>query len=137
MVDIVSKATRSRMMSGIRGKHTKPELLVRKFFHRCGLRYLLHDPRLPGKPDLVLPRFRVVVNVHGCFWHQHRGCRFAYMPASNRSFWRDKLQGNVLRDRRIDRQLRRMGWRVFTLWECEVEDARRLTRIVNAIRGSA
>lgn len=136
MTDIVDKATRSRMMSGIRGKHTKPELIVRRFLHRQGLRFRLHTRELPGCPDIVLRRYRAVVDVHGCFWHQHPGCRFAYMPASNRAFWSAKLGGNTVRDQRNRRALRALGWRVFIIWECEVSDERRLKRLVDSIRES-
>lgn len=122
------------MMSGILGKNTKPEVLVRRFLHGRGLRFRLHDRRLPGKPDIVLPRWRAAVLVHGCFWHQHPGCRFAYMPSSNTTFWRTKLEGNVDRDRRQILRLRQLGWRVFVLWECEVEDVRKLSRLEHRIR---
>jgi len=134
MADIVNKATRSRMMSGIRGKNTKPEMVVRRFLHRRGLRFRLHDSRLPGRPDIVLPRYKAVVDVHGCFWHQHPGCRFAYMPTSNTKFWRDKLGGNALRDARNREALTRLGWRVFVVWECQAADERGLEKLVHAIR---
>jgi DNA mismatch endonuclease, patch repair protein len=129
MADIVDRATRSRMMSGIRGKHTKPERIVRSFLHRQGLRFRLHDRSLPGRPDLVLKKHKAVINVHGCFWHQHKGCRFAYTPASNPAFWRDKLAGNVERDRKNDTRLRVLGWRVLTIWECEVGNPTLLDRL--------
>ena len=119
VVDIVDKAARSRMMGGIRGKHTKPEILVRSFLHRSGLRFRLHGKRLPGRPDIVLPKYRMVIFVHGCFWHRHRGCRFAYSPQSNVDFWKAKLDGNAERDRRQQQQLRRAGWKVRTVWECQ------------------
>lgn len=137
MADIVDKATRSRMMSTIQGKNTAPELAVRRFLHRAGLRFRLHDPALPGRPDLVFPRHRAVVQVHGCFWHRHPGCRLAYMPASNRRFWQSKLQSNVERDRRNNRRLRTLGWRVFIVWECQVRDQRRLRKLAEEIRGEA
>lgn len=134
MADIVDAATRSRMMSGIKGKNTKPELVVRRFLHRAGLRFRLHDKRLPGRPDIVLPRHCAIVHVHGCFWHQHSGCRFAYMPASNRAFWQSKLGANAERDRRKDEALRALGWRVFTVWECEAGEAAALVRLADVIR---
>lgn len=137
MTDIVDRRTRSRMMSGIRGKNTKPELAVRSFLHRRGLRFRLHARHLPGRPDLVLPRYRTVVHVHGCFWHRHSRCRFAYMPASNRKFWENKLAGNAERDRRNDRELRRLGWRSITIWECEVTSVRALERLVTRIQAEA
>lgn len=133
MADIVDKATRSRMMSGIRGRDTKPELIVRRYLHQQGLRFRLHDRRLPGRPDLVLRKYRAVVFVHGCFWHQHKGCRFAYMPSSNRAFWEAKLRGNASRDKRIARELRAMGWRIFEFWECNARSEAKLRRLVNAI----
>lgn len=134
MADIVDRATRSRMMSGIRGRNTKPELIVRRYLHQQGLRFRLHDRRLPGRPDLVLRKHNTVVFVHGCFWHQHKGCRFAYMPSSNRAFWKTKLRGNARRDKRIGRELRSMGWRVFEVWECNARVESRLRKLVNAIK---
>lgn len=123
-MDRVSPAVRSRMMSGIRGKDTRPELIVRSYLHRAGLRFRLHDRTLPGRPDIVLPRHRAVVLVHGCFWHHHAGCRFAYMPKSREAFWRHKLSANVLRDQQNEDALRQAGWRVFVVWECETSEAR-------------
>ena len=134
MADVVDRATRSRMMSGIRGKDTKPEIAVRSFLHRHGFRYRIHVKRLPGRPDLVLPKYSAVVNVHGCFWHQHANCPYAYMPASNREFWKEKLGGNVIRDLKNEQKLREQGWRVFTIWECEVSDAKRLNDLARVIR---
>lgn len=120
MGDIVDRETRSRMMSRIRDRDTKPELIIRRYLHRHGLRYRLHVRDLPGAPDIVLPRHGAVVFAHGCFWHQHPGCRFAYQPKSNVEFWRKKLSGNVERDARTEAALRGMGWRVFTAWECRL-----------------
>lgn len=134
MADIVDKATRSRMMSGIRGKNTKPELVVRSFLHRRGLRFRLQDKRLPGRPDIVLPRYRAVVQVHGCFWHQHSGCRFAYTPKANREFWSRKLSENVARDTASEYALRARGWRVLTVWECETADEGVLEDLLSQIR---
>jgi len=119
MTDVVDKATRSRMMSGIRGKNTKPELIVRSFLHRAGLRFRLHA-RLPGKPDLVFPKYRTVVFVHGCFWHRHKGCRFATTPASNAAFWQEKFVANVSRDAVVKKALRKLGWRVRVIWACQL-----------------
>lgn len=124
MVDVVDKATRSRMMSGIRGKNTKPELVVRSFLHRADFRFRLHDSRLSGKPDIVLKRYESVVFVHGCFWHQHENCLKASMPSSNSKFWKSKLFSNVERDTRNKRALRRDGWKVYVVWECNLTDAK-------------
>ena len=105
-------------MSAIKGKDTQPEMKVRRFLHKRGFRYRLHDKSLPGSPDLCLPRYRVVIFVHGCFWHRHEGCRLSYVPASNRDSWQAKFQQNVERDRRNIDSLVQTGWRVIILWEC-------------------
>lgn len=122
-------------MSGILGRDTAPERLVRSHLHRAGLRFRLHV-RLPGKPDIVLARWNALVFVHGCFWHRHAGCRFAYTPKSNRSFWMRKFEANVARDRTVRLQLRNLGWRVFTVWECQLSP-RRMDRLVSRIRADA
>jgi DNA mismatch endonuclease (patch repair protein) len=124
MPDIVSPETRSRMMSGIRGRNTRPEMIVRRFLHAQGFRYRLHASDLPGRPDIVLPRRRAVVFVHGCFWHQHLGCRFAYRPKSHEQFWESKLEANVARDARDQRRLKELGWDVCVVWECEMTQER-------------
>jgi DNA mismatch endonuclease (patch repair protein) len=118
MPDVVSPAVRSRMMSGIRGKHTKPELAARRALFALGYRFRLHRRDLPGAPDIVLPGRQVAIFVHGCFWHMHIGCRFAKMPSTRVHFWRAKLEGNALRDRRDEESLVRQGWRVLVVWEC-------------------
>lgn len=127
MTDVVDKATRSRMMAGIHGKDTKPELIVRSFLHRAGLRFRL-QAKLPGKPDLVLPKYRAAVFVHGCFWHRHEDCRYATTPASNAAFWQEKFAANVRRDSRVKQKLEEMGWRVLIIWSCEL-DERTLTEL--------
>jgi DNA mismatch endonuclease (patch repair protein) len=134
MTDVVDRQTRSRMMSGIKGKNTKPERTVRSFLHRAGLRFRLHDRSLPGSPDLVFHQHQTVVQVHGCYWHQHPGCRFAYTPKSNAKFWREKLNGNVIRDQKNSALLRRLGWRVLTVWECQVNRPKLLERLAHRIR---
>ena len=123
MVDVVDPATRSRMMSGIRGKNTKPELLVRKYLHARGLRFRLHVKDLPGKPDMVFPKYRAVVFVHGCFWHQHADCKYATMPSTRGDFWANKLSDNVARDQYQSAVLAGLDWRVFIVWECELQDS--------------
>jgi DNA mismatch endonuclease, patch repair protein len=127
-MDIVSSKVRSRMMSGIRGKSTKPELTVRRAAHAMGLRFRLHRRDLPGSPDLVFPRLRKIVFVHGCFWHRHAGCRFAYTPRSNATFWLEKLKANVRRDSAAQAALCETGWDVLVIWECEVDDGKTLSR---------
>ena len=118
MTDIVDKATRSRMMSGIQGKNTKPELLLRRALHHAGFRFRLHQKQLPGTPDLVLPRYRTVIFVHGCYWHRHPRCRLAYNPKTRTEFWQQKFADNVARDRRDTDALLQAGWRVVIIWEC-------------------
>lgn len=134
-MDVVDAATRSRMMAGIRGKHTKPELTVRSFLHRAGLRFRLHA-KLPGKPDLVLPKYVTVIFVHGCFWHRHEGCRYTTMPANNAEFWQEKFAANVRRDAKARQQLEEMGWQVLVIWSCELSE-RRLAELAATIRKSA
>lgn len=120
MVDFLSPSDRSERMSRIRGKDTQPELALRKVLHALGLRYRLHGRGLPGRPDLVFPRFKAVVFVHGCFWHRHPGCKIATTPKSNTPFWLDKFRRTVARDLRTTEALHALGWRVFVAWECEL-----------------
>ncbi len=122
MVDVVSPADRSRMMAGIQGKNTKPELIVRRMLFASGYRFRLHRRDLPGAPDIVMSGRKVAVFVHGCFWHMHQGCRFARMPATRPEFWKAKLEANVARDRRAVENLRALGWRVMCVWECSTRD---------------
>jgi DNA mismatch endonuclease (patch repair protein) len=132
MADTLSPGERSERMSRIRGKDTAPELALRKALHALGLRYRLHA-NLPGKPDIVLPRHSAVVFVHGCFWHRHRGCRIATTPKSNTAFWREKFDRNVARDKRVRRQLRAAGWRVFVAWECQLSGNGKATERASAL----
>ncbi len=119
MVDVVDRATRSRMMSGIKGKNTKPEILVRSILHANGFRFRLHVRELPGKPDIILPKWRTVVFVHGCFWHGHQ-CRLFKWPATNQDFWRKKIETNCHKDLQNKQQLTALGWRVIEIWECSL-----------------
>ena len=114
-------------MSGIRGRDTQPEIIVRRYLHGCGMRYRLHDRKLPGAPDLVFRNFKTVVFVNGCFWHRHKQCRFAATPANNFEFWANKLSANVDRDKRNTAKLLSDGWRVIIIWECGIPK-RNLTR---------
>ncbi len=118
MSDVVSRETRSRMMSGIRGKDTKPELIVRKALFAAGFRFRLHRRDLPGVPDVVLPGKRVAIFVHGCFWHMHAGCKNAKLPSGRQDFWKEKLGRNVERDKENINALVMLGWRVLVVWEC-------------------
>ena len=118
MTDIVNKETRSRMMSGIRGKDTQPELLLRRALHARGFRYRLHVKTVSGRPDLVLPKHKVAIFVHGCFWHRHEGCRFASTPKTRHEFWAAKFAANVRRDQKVVAELLLEGYRIATVWEC-------------------
>jgi DNA mismatch endonuclease, patch repair protein len=121
MTDVVSKKTRSRMMSNIRARNTRPEIAVRKFLFSKGFRFRLHRRDLPGSPDIVLPKYKLAVFVHGCFWHRHKGCRFAYTPKTRTAFWKAKFESNVARDKRAIRMLKHLGWNIATVWECQVK----------------
>lgn len=122
MNDIVTTHKRSQMMSGIRGRDTGPELRVRRVLHKLGYRFRLHRKELPGSPDVVLPKHKIAVFIHGCFWHFHHECRFAKMPRSRKEFWEPKLLGNRLRDAAAVLALREAGWRVLLVWECYLRD---------------
>ncbi|MGB8684288.1 MAG: very short patch repair endonuclease [Candidatus Binatus sp.] len=133
MADIVSRAVRSRMMAGIRSKNTRPEILIRYELFARGYRYRLHVSTLPGKPDLVFPKLRAVIFVHGCFWHRH-ACPLFKWPSTNVTFWRTKILGNCAVDRRVLKQLKIADWRVLTIWECSLKGAKRaeIDRVVKA-----
>lgn len=126
-MDILSKEKRSWNMSRIRGKNTTPELVVRSKLHDMGYRFRLHSTKLPGKPDIVLPKYRTVIFVHGCFWHRHKGCRYAYTPKSRVDFWKKKFEGNVNRFKRVENLLKQEGWNVAVIWECETFTRDKLT----------
>ena len=123
MADILSKTQRSYNMSRIRGKNTKPEILVRKGLHARGFRFRLQDRKLPGRPDIVLPKYGVAIMVNGCFWHGHKGCRYATRPKSNAEFWTAKIERNRHRDQVTEAHLSALGWHVITVWECELRGA--------------
>jgi DNA mismatch endonuclease (patch repair protein) len=138
MADRLSRERRSWNMSRIRGRDTAPERHVRSILHRMGCRFRLHVTRLPGRPDVVLPRYRSVVVVHGCFWHRHADCKHAYTPKSNIEFWAKKFNENVDRDRRTTAALKKLGWRVIIVWECELGTPARLrSRLIRLLSGSA
>jgi DNA mismatch endonuclease (patch repair protein) len=133
-MDTLTTKQRSERMSRIKGKDTKPEMLVRRLVHGLGYRYRLHRKDLPGKPDMVLAKHRAVIFVHGCFWHRHHDpdCALARMPKSRSEFWEPKLEGNRLRDIRNNEALEALGWRVLTIWECEVKDPSRIAGTIQA-----
>lgn len=126
MSDIMSTAARSRLMASIRGKDTRPEMIVRRYLHAVGLRYRLHDRRLPGRPDLVLKRHKVAIFVNGCFWHRHCGCVLATEPSSNVAFWAAKFEANVSRDARSQAALAKLNWTSLIIWECETKNSENL-----------
>lgn len=134
-MDTVDTATRSKMMSAIRGKDTGPEMLVRRFLHGQGYRYRIHRKDLPGKPDIVIPRLKVCIFVHGCFWHRHPGCPFATTPKTRPEFWNEKFQKNVARDLANIDALEAADWSVLIVWECQLKkDPETLNRMEQEIR---
>lgn len=135
MADFVTPEKRSKIMRGVKQKDTAPEVLVRRALHARGFRFRLHRRDLPGKPDIILPRHQAVVMVHGCFWHQHRGCKDGRIPASNLAYWGPKLARNVERDREKQAALEGLGWHVHTVWECEAKDPVALASRLEAILG--
>lgn len=134
MADVVSPAKRSQMMSGIKGKDSLPEMLVRKTLFSMGHRFRLHRRDLPGTPDIAMPGRKIAIFVHGCFWHAHEGCKYAKTPSTRTEFWAAKLQGNVDRDRRAADKLAEMGWRVLNVWECSTRDPEAAKRLPEALR---
>jgi len=126
MTDVFSKEKRSWIMSRVKGRDTKPEMLVRSFVHRMGFRFRVHRRDMPGNPDIVLPRHGKVIFVHGCFWHGHKRCARSKRPTTNKRFWNKKLDGNIERDKRFRRKLRRMGWKVLVVWQCETRNPEKL-----------
>ena len=136
-MDVHNKETRSYNMSRIRGKDTKPEELVRKYLFSQGFRYRKNDKRYPGTPDIVLPKYKTVIFINGCFWHGHSGCKYFVIPKSNTEFWKNKIATNIARDDEKIAQLRSMNWNVITVWECTLKPKQRtetLTRLAQQIR---
>jgi DNA mismatch endonuclease (patch repair protein) len=136
MTDIFSTKKRSEVMSHIRSKDTSTELAVRRLVYGMGFRYRLHVARLPGRPDLVFSQLKKIIEVRGCFWHQHKGCLDSHIPKSRTEYWKPKLASNVSRDKKNENLLRSLGWQVLTLWECEISDTRSTTeRLTNFLKG--
>ncbi|MBS4017594.1 MAG: DNA mismatch endonuclease Vsr [Dechloromonas sp.] len=127
-MDRLTPERRSWLMSRVRGKDTSPEVRTRSIAHCLGYRFRLHRRDLPGCPDIVFPKHKLVLFVHGCFWHRHAGCRKASMPKTRRKFWTDKFDANVVRDTKVRRALRKLGWRVAVVWECETKSPEMLER---------
>lgn len=135
MTDVHSASIRSKNMSAIRGINTGPEVLVRKILHRQGFRFRLNVKDLPGKPDIVLRKHHTTIFVHGCFWHQHSGCKYAVMPKTNTDFWQKKLEGNVARDAQNIAKLITLGWKCIVVWECEIKNPEFPNRLREIILG--
>jgi DNA mismatch endonuclease, patch repair protein len=140
VTDKLTPERRSENMSRIRSRDTSPELIVRRLVHAMGYRFRLHVASLPGKPDIVLPRLKSIIEVRGCFWHQHSGCIDSHIPKSRRGYWKPKLDRNCTRDRVNGRELRRLGWRICVIWECEAKNpakiSRRIARFLEAKRNA-
>lgn len=124
-MDTISKDQRHKNMAAIHSANTKPEMIVRKYLFAHGFRYRLNHPRLPGRPDIVLRKYRTCIFVNGCFWHGHEGCKYFVMPKSNTEFWENKINKNIQRDKRVQQELAHMGWHCMTIWECELKPAKR------------
>jgi DNA mismatch endonuclease, patch repair protein len=135
MPDIMTREERSERMSRVKNKDSKPEMRVRSLVHRMGYRFRLHNKKLPARPDIVLSRHRKVILIHGCYWHQHGVCRPLAIPENNPDFWRKKFAENVQRDKRNLRELKKLGWRVLVVWECETMDAKLLERKLRRFLG--
>ena len=136
-MDVPDQKTRSYNMSRVKGKDTKPEEIVRKYLFSQGFRYRKNDKRLPGKPDIVLPKYKTVIFVNGCFWHKHEGCKYFVWPKSNSEFWKEKIESNIVRDKKQYEELKNAGWHVIIVWECELKKKQRmdtLERLVTEIQ---
>lgn len=120
-MDVHSRSTRSYNMSQIKGKNTKPEILIRKFLHGRGFRFRIHYSKLPGKPDIVLPKYKVVIQVNGCFWHGHNECKYFILPKTRTDWWKDKIDRTIEKDAINNAELKNEGWRVLTIWECQLK----------------
>jgi len=137
-MDVHSKEQRSYNMSQIKGKNTKPEILVRKYLFSLGFRYRVNYKKLPGKPDIVLPKYKTLIFIDGCFWHGHIGCRYFVIPKTRTEFWTDKISANIETDRTVREKLENMGWLVLTIWECELKKEKRektLSNLTEMLKG--
>lgn len=132
-MDVHVKETRSYNMSRIKGKDTKPEEIVRKYLFSQGFRYRKNDKRLPGKPDIVLPKYKTVIFVNGCFWHKHEGCKSFVWPKNNAEFWKEKIESNIVRDKKQYDELQNAGWHVIIVWECELKKKQRMDTLEHLV----
>ena len=133
LMDKITPERRSWNMSRIKSKDTAPEKRVRSALHRAGFRFRLHVKDLPGKPDIVLPKYKTVIFVHGCFWHQHKGCSNATIPSTNQAFWQEKFKRNVERDKREQAELKKLGWKVIIIWECKVDKIAKIETMIKLL----
>src|ERR1700753_970569 len=136
MTDVHNKKTRSYNMSRIRSKNTKPEMIVRRFLFGKGFRYRLHDKKLPGRPDIVLPKYKTVIFIHGCFWHGHEGCKYYVVPKTRTEWWLNKIQGNITNDANAEIALKASGWKIIKIWECELKKSfidKALNQLLNSL----
>ena len=133
MTDVHTKETRSYNMSRIKGKDTKPEMVVRKFLFAYGFRYRLHDSKLPGKPDIVLPKYKTVIFVNGCFWHGHKGCSYFVLPKTRTEWWLQKIKGTMTRDKAAEIALNVLGWKVILIWECQLKKNNQTTTLTSLL----
>lgn len=139
LADVHDTVTRSYNMSRIKGCNTKPEETVRKYLFSKGFRYRKNDKSLPGKPDIVLPKYKAVVFINGCFWHKHEGCKYFKWPRSNADFWKNKINRNVERDKQVQHELMKAGWKVITVWECELKKElfeQTMVQLIDSIKNS-
>ena len=135
MTDTITRKHRSWNMSQIRGSDTRPEIAVRSYLHRNGLRFRIHDKKLPGKPDIALKKYNTAIFIDGCFWHRHKGCKYSYTPKSRVKFWRTKFEKNIERDKDVNKLLKDLSWNVIRIWECEISD-KKLEDLISIIRKS-
>lgn len=136
-MDVHDKKTRSKNMAAIKGKDTKPEMLVRRFLFAHGYRYTLHDKKLPGKPDIVLPKYRTVIFVHGCFWHGHKNCKYFTIPKTRTAWWKNKIEHNSANDQKNIKLLKQDNWKVIEIWECKLKNnktEKTLTKIISLLK---
>jgi len=136
MVDKLSSKHGSWNMSRIKRENTKPELIVRKYLHHHGFRYTLHNKDLTGKPDIVLPKYKSIIFVNGCYWHRHTDCKFSYTPKSNIDFWQKKFNGTIARDKQVYSKLRSLGWNVLIVWECETKEETNLSKLIDTLHNT-
>lgn len=134
MVDTVSKYKRSIMMKNIKSKNTRPEIIIRSFLHKCGFRFRLHQKHLPGKPDIVMPKYNSALQIRGCFWHPHVNCKLSNLPKTNTKFWKDKLSGNVIRDKKNDKLLKQLGWKLIVIRECQIRNKNKIEKTFGILK---